>query len=80
MVAICLTRPGRRYVYDEGSAYRVYRHVHGDMEIERIGDGATAFFQGDDAAQLERELSWDGAECDRVCDEYSEVLEPPCAA
>ena len=51
-----LTKPGRRYVIEETALHRVYAHQHGCMEIERLTDGATAFFQGDDASILGDEM------------------------
>ena len=43
---------GRRYVIDYGNHYRLYAHMYGALEIERIADGATLFVQGDDAAEI----------------------------
>lgn len=78
---------GRRYVIDEGALYRVYGHSYGCLEIERIADGATVFFQGDDADQFRGELNaWSARkglgmapglnDCDEACAPYSEIMEP----
>jgi hypothetical protein len=81
MFPITLDKPGRRYVFDAGDAFRVYRHTFGCLEIERIEDGATAFFQGEDAATLEDELAsaadapMHGNPCDIVCGQYTTILQ-----
>lgn len=79
MVQANLDKPGRRYVVDEGEAFRVYGHASGNLEIERTADGWTAFFQGDDAFSLESELllTHEKWTVDDVCDEYSTILTSP---
>lgn len=77
MVPIDLSKPGRRYQYECGERYRVYMHMFGAMEIERIADGATLFFQtGDDATELYNALGFT-RECDMVCEDYDHILELP---
>ncbi len=61
-ISVDTAKPGRLYVtigaeLVAGRAYRVYAHRHGCLEIERTSDGATAFFQGDDAEKLRRAIA-----------------------
>lgn len=84
-----LDKPGRRYVAvaamdTEGCSHRVYAHRHGCLEIERVCDGATAFFQGDDADQLHAEIESAEAQPDwlrpramrSTLDAYDTILQP----
>jgi hypothetical protein len=75
-----LSKPGRRYVLETCKTHRVYAHQYGCLEIERIADGATAFFQGDDAlalgdevAKIARKPDW--VKC-TVLDQYDTILQP----
>ena len=72
---IDLSKPGRRYVHAECATHRVYAHPWGCFEIERVADGATAFFQGDDAAHLDTEID-DAPEhmLRAVLDQYDDTL------
>ena len=87
-VSANLNAPGRRYVAVaaidvEGANYRVYAHRFGNLEVERVTDGATAFFQGDDADQLRSEIETAEAQPDLyrpralrcVLDAYDSVLQ-----
>lgn len=57
-VPINLDKPGRIRAVRTSKDYRVYQHPFGCLELERIHDGATAFFQGDDADRLAHTLKW----------------------
>lgn len=56
-----LDKPGRIRAVRTSKEYRVYQHPFDCLEIERIADGATAFFQGDDAERLAHTLKWTSA-------------------
>lgn len=71
MIRMDLTKPGRRSV-DAGQHYRVYAHTFACLEIERGADGATAFFQGEDADTLRAELA--ARHLDEVCADYDHIL------
>lgn len=55
-IVVDLAKLGRQRVYATGQFYRIYVYQRGNLEIERIADGASAFLQGDDAQQLGRPL------------------------
>ncbi len=73
---------GRRYVRDSGKAFRVYQHSYGNLEIERIADGASVFLQGDDALDMENDLDvcFDDDTVDVTCGAYEHVLTTPTEA
>lgn len=79
---------GKPFVYDETGAYRLTHHWPGSFELERIADGSTLFFQGDNAAHLEEQLETAArfAACgmlrdlealDVIADQYDEIMLPP---
>lgn len=74
---LTLEKPGRRYLHTKTRFYRVYGHRYGCLELERIADGATAFFQGDDASTLEDEIAAASARMlNAVLDQYDDILQP----
>ena len=76
MVAISLDKPGRRYLHTKTRFYRVYGHPHGCLELERASDGASAFFQGDDAGILEDEIERASPRMlNAVLDQYGGILQ-----
>lgn len=79
-VPVDLTKPGRIRAVRTSREYRVYDHPHGCLEIERARDGATAFFQGDDAAALAKVLKWTSAGVlTAQLSEYDVILQVPSA-
>jgi hypothetical protein len=74
-VPVDLTKPGRIRAVRTSKTHRVYQHPFGCLEIERASDGATAFFQGDDADTLADRLKWCSAGMlHTVMDEYDHIL------
>lgn len=76
--------PGRSFILADGAFFRVWKHKPIGLEIERKSDGATAFFQGDSAAELEDALEaahrahetgiLAADPADHVCGEYEHIL------
>lgn len=77
-VPIDLTKPGRIRAVRTSKEYRVYQHAFGCLEIERTSDGATAFFQGDEAGVLAHTLKWTSAGMlTAQLSDYDDILQLP---
>lgn len=74
MTPVDLSKPGRLYVLAECKTHRVYGHAHGDAEIERISDGATAFFHGDDALQIREVVETADIVAQRIGTDHGSIL------
>jgi len=57
VLPIDISQPGRRYVMHATDSYVLYAHAFGCFELVARDNGASVFFQGDDATQVRDEVT-----------------------